>query len=93
MALTEATLKSYLYRYRKQHADRAARSKLADPGAPVTARSESLARPADAELAVARAPVSPQTLERVMKPDPAQQADEMAYYERLAKHNRRSRKP
>ncbi|SAL60196.1 hypothetical protein [Caballeronia humi] len=40
-----------------------------------------------------REPISMQELHRLMHPDPAKQAEEMAYYERLARQNRRSRKP
>jgi hypothetical protein len=36
--------------------------------------------------------MSMQELDRLMKPDPAEQAEKLARYERLAKQQRRSRK-
>lgn len=39
-----------------------------------------------------REPISMQELDRLMKPDPVQQAEKLARYERLAKQQRRSRK-
>ncbi|KLA87922.1 conjugal transfer protein TraD, partial [Xanthomonas euvesicatoria] len=39
-----------------------------------------------------RGPISMQELDRLMKPDPAKQAQDIARYERLAKQKERSRK-
>jgi hypothetical protein len=102
--LTEATLKSYLYRYRqKQHVERETAgqqnpSNVQQPSAtePVSQRhypdSSSIS---DSDLstdAASRGPISMQELDRLMKPDPAEQAEKLARYERLAKQQRRSRK-
>jgi hypothetical protein len=82
--LTLAALKTYLHRYRKKHA---AGTK---PMPMATARLDQ--RPAGDEPHTAgNTAVSIQELDRLMHPDPAEQATELARYERLAKQRRRSR--
>jgi hypothetical protein len=106
--LTEATLKSYLYRYRqKQHVEQeTAGQKLPanvqQPSAtePVSQRHYSDSSSiSDSDLSTdapshgpPHEPMSMQELDRLMKPDPAEQAEKLARYERLAKQQRRSRK-
>jgi hypothetical protein len=107
--LTEATLKSYLYRYRQKHGRAETAKPPAQPGARQTGVSHSDAalggdsltpRPAalppsneadSSENPPTRGPISMQELDRLMKPDPAEQAEKLARYERLAKQQRRSR--
>lgn len=83
LELTEATLKSYLYRDRKRQrasATQQGRQEAADPAALSTNLEPS---PGHAT------PVSMLDLDRIMKPDPAAQAGELARYERLVKNQRR----
>lgn len=94
--LTAATLKSYLYRYRKK--GRA----VGRPAAPVGQRSTGTlasAQPGDSvsyetepEPRASREPISMQELDRVMKPDPAKQAEDLARYERIARQQWKGRK-
>ncbi|MEX3614424.1 MAG: conjugal transfer protein TraD [Burkholderia gladioli] len=95
--LTEATLKSYLYRYRKKQGKTVGRQ--AEPVGPrsdnapaSTQTDESVSYETDSEPSTSSEPVSMQELDRLMKPDPAKQAEDLARYERLAKQQRRSRK-
>jgi hypothetical protein len=88
--LSEATLKSYLYRHRKrQGATAAART---DTTPLPTSSVESSAIGTTEQQESPNEPVSMQELERLMKPDPAKQAGDLARYERIAKQQRRSRK-
>ncbi|EKS72046.1 MULTISPECIES: hypothetical protein [Caballeronia] len=101
--LTEATLKSYLYRYRqKQQVERettgqkiqsnAQRSSATDPVSQRHYSDSSSITDSDSSAQVAsHGPISMQELDRLMKPDPAEQAEKLARYERLAKQQRRSR--
>ncbi|GAB5098066.1 conjugal transfer protein TraD [Caballeronia sp. HLA56] len=101
--LTEATLKSYLYRYRqKQQVERETTAHKTQSNAqhssatdPVSQRHHSdLSSVTDSdssEHATSHGPISMQELDRLMKPDPAEQAEKLARYERLAKQQRRSR--
>ncbi|QCU27874.1 conjugal transfer protein TraD [Burkholderia pseudomallei] len=94
--LTEATLKSYLYRYRKQGkavgrqvelvGTRRSAGVLASsqPGESVSYETEAPA------TSPSRGPISMQELDRLMKPDPAEQAEKLARYERLGKQQRRN---
>lgn len=101
--LTEATLKSYLYRYRQKQ-DKTARRQ-----APPSVQQFDATRPVEVSRShptdpaglvetessgapASRGPVSMQELDRLMKPDPAEQAGKLARYERLAKQQRRSRR-
>ncbi|AKK24981.1 hypothetical protein [Pandoraea oxalativorans] len=87
--LTFQTLKTYLYRYRKQHRARTA-ERLAVPGDP---RSEaSVSHATDAGPPRPREPLSVQEIDRLMKPDPAELAERIARYERIAIEKERSRK-
>lgn len=90
LELTKATLKSYLYRYRKKQ-----RVKMVERQVqPVGSRSAGTPTPApsqeSSEPPTPREPISMQQLDRLMKPDPAEQAEKLARYERLAKQQRRS---
>ncbi|WP_197343433.1 conjugal transfer protein TraD [Ralstonia pseudosolanacearum] len=94
--LSEATLKSYLYRYRKKQGRAVGRQ--AEPvgsrsdSAPVSTQpGESVSYETEPEPSTSSGPVSMQELDRLMKPDPAKQAEDLAHYERLAKQHRRSR--
>jgi hypothetical protein len=106
--LTEATLKSYLYRYRQKQqveqetAGQKLPSNVQQPSAtePVSQRHYSDSSSiSDSDLSTGATshgpphePMSMQELDRLMKPDPAEQAEKLARYERLAKQQRRSRK-
>ncbi|CAJ3333245.1 Uncharacterised protein [Burkholderia pseudomallei] len=93
--LTEATLKSYLYRYRKKQGKTVGRQ--AEPVAPrsnsapaSTQSGESVSYETESEPSTSGGPVSMQELDRLMNPDPAEQAEKMARYERLGKQQRRN---
>ncbi|WP_348828241.1 conjugal transfer protein TraD [Xanthomonas euvesicatoria] len=94
--LTFQTLKTYLYRYRKKHqaktkGQQSASRTVGMPTQP--SESESVSHETDsAETPPSRGPISMQELGRLMKPDPAKQAEDIARYERLAKQKERSRK-
>ncbi|WP_059025266.1 hypothetical protein, partial [Xanthomonas citri] len=96
--LTEATLKSYLYRYRKKHqaktkGQQSASQTVGMPAPPQPGESESVSHETDsAETPPSRGPISMQELDRVMKPDPEEQAKDIARYERLAKEKWRKHK-
>ena len=90
--LTEATLKSYLYRYRQKQSKPAAATRPADA---LPSRAVDRSEPSETERSedpALRGPISMQALDRLMKPDPAEQAEKLARYERLAKQQRRSRR-
>lgn len=89
LALTLQTLKTYLYRYRKKQRLKS----VNQPAMPVSANGASVPfQTAHAVLETdnPRGPISMQALDRLMKPDPADQAEKLARYERLAKQQRRS---
>lgn len=103
--LTLQTLKTYLYRYRKQLRAKPAGQQTGRAGAPPVGTpvssqgGESVSIPAQLlvaqdslETTPSREPISMQELDRLMKPDPAKQAEDLARYERLAKQKERSRK-
>ncbi|WP_044044174.1 hypothetical protein [Caballeronia insecticola] len=101
--LTEATMKNYLYRYRqKQQVEREttgqkiqSNAKHASATDPVSQRhysdSSSITDSDSSAQVASHRPISMQELDRLMKPDPAEQAEKLARYERLAKQQRRSR--
>ncbi|MGZ5198250.1 MAG: conjugal transfer protein TraD [Telluria sp.] len=93
MDLTENTLKSSLYRARKKQPKGRSNSStsLAQPRA-VGVDDTHFSAPQPGLGAAVGAPISPLQLEKVMKPDPVQQAAELAHYETIAKHQRRSPK-
>ncbi|MGY2492757.1 conjugal transfer protein TraD [Cupriavidus sp. CP313] len=95
--LTKATLNTYLYQYRKKRKPVGRQGpvsqRAAAPPASVQAGESDSYETDSPETPVSRGPISMLELDRLMKPDPAKQAEEMAYYERIAKKNRRSRKP
>jgi hypothetical protein len=95
LELSEGTFKNYLHRVRSRHGkprmDRSVPSK------------DDQERRSEVEGPAARAPdagqqgpptvaVSMPDLDRLIKPDPTEQADELARYERLAKQQRRSQR-
>ncbi|SMF98607.1 conjugal transfer protein TraD [Burkholderia singularis] len=97
--LTFQTLKTYLYRYRKKHQAKA----VVRQAEPVGSRSAGTPTPASSnpeelvsydtdssETPTSRGPISMQELDRLMKPDPAEQAEKLARYERLGKQQRRN---
>lgn len=86
--LTFQTLKTYLYRYRKKH--RPERQLAPTPSSPPDPSGPCENAPPAAPTS--RAPLSMRELNRLMKPDPAEQAEKLARYERLAKQQRRSRR-
>lgn len=96
--LTFQTLKTYLYRYRKKHqakpeGQQSALRPAGMPTPPQPGESESVSYDIDSpETPTSRGPISMQELDRLMKPDPAKQAEDIARYERLAKQKERSRK-
>lgn len=83
MDITEGTLKNYLYRYRKKQ-----KGVREQPTPPAPQENVSY----DTETQETKGPVSIQELDRLMKPDPAAQAQELASYEQIAKKHRRSQK-
>jgi hypothetical protein len=101
-------LKSYLYRYRQKQqveeetAEQKLPANVQQPSAtePVSQRHYSdSSSVSDSDLSthapsqgLPHEPMSMQELDRLMKPDPAEQAEKLARYERLAKQQRRSRK-
>lgn len=96
--LTFQTLKTYLYRYRKKHqakteGQQSASRTVGMPTPSQPSKTESVSYETDStETPTSRGPISMQELDRLMKPDPAKQAEDLARYERLAKQQRRSRK-
>ncbi|WOB37405.1 MULTISPECIES: conjugal transfer protein TraD [Xanthomonas] len=86
--LTFQTLKTYLYRYRKKHQAKTVGQQTESGGS----RSAGTPTPASSQSDEPRGPISMQELDRLMKPDPAKQAQDIARYERLAKQKERSRK-
>lgn len=114
--LTLQTLKTYLYRFRKQQRARTtgyqtalaasaaggvpASSQVGEsglhqaqpPGIHEPPKSQETTQESTQQTTPLREPISMQALDRLMKPDPVQQAEKLARYERLAKQQRRSRK-
>ena len=85
--LTFKTLKTYLHRYRKKQRWKS----VNQPPPPVGAAGTPLqSASASLETDTPRGQISMQALDRLMKPDPADQAEKLARYERLAKQQRRS---
>ncbi|KLB39547.1 conjugal transfer protein TraD, partial [Xanthomonas euvesicatoria] len=88
-------------RYRKKHQAKTVRQQTESVGSrsagtPTPASSQSDESVSDetysSEPPTPRGPISMQELDRLMKPDPAKQAQDIARYERLAKQKERSRK-
>lgn len=99
LELTEGTLKSYLNRNRKRHGKLAGRIRAPGSSQAKDSQSSEQARgePVWVEAGQqgppeAAGPVSIQDLDRIMKPDPAEQENELAQYERIGKQQRRNRK-
>lgn len=101
--LSLSSFRQYLHRFRKE----AVKPMASMPGGEesgVVARDDSAAGLPDPAAATqsdksspaadaARRPVSPAELQRLMHPDPAQQAQELAQYERRAKQLKRKNRP
>ena len=83
--LTFKTLKTYLHRYRKKQ-----RWKSVNQPPPPVGSAGTPLQSASLETDTPRGQISMQALDRLMKPDPADQAEKLARYERLAKQQRRS---
>jgi hypothetical protein len=95
--LTFQTLKTYLYRHRKkqQIAGQQGQSLAGCPSdaMALTGSAQSISYETEANTPrPSGGPVSILELDRLMKPDPAQQAADLARYERIAKQQRRNRK-
>ncbi len=107
LAISPATLKSYLYRYRKQQVRGMATHALpvkttsdrarAEGGQPVKSEDAGIVSPSgraiEREGMSAVTALSLQDLERVMRPDPSVQAEEIEYYEQLAYQGRKAAPP
>ena len=99
LELTMGTFRNYLHQFRTKQGKVVKRQSSAAASSPAdsltsTGTSESVSVETDSqETSTRREPISMLELDRLMKPDPVKQAEEMAYYERIAKQNRRSRKP
>ncbi|RQP38477.1 conjugal transfer protein TraD [Burkholderia ubonensis] len=82
--LTIGTFRNYLHQYRVKHRR---------GGTPASSPScESVSYETDSEVPKSHEAVSIQELDRVMKPDPAKQAEDMARYERIGRQQLRGRK-
>lgn len=98
IVMTEGTLRVYLYRYRKQQKKTGDTVKQGQPtkrgslGAEET-RQETVRYDTETTPDTEKGPVSMQELDKLMRPDPARQATDLANYENIAKQQRRSRKP
>ena len=79
--ITEATLKSYLYRYRKKKGRPTKRQAMS------TATEKNVSYETDLPENKNQ-PVLMQQLDRLLKPDPETLADDVKRYERLAKQHR-----
>lgn len=89
LALTFQTLKTYLYRYRKKQQGKSQNQPAIPVGQSGTS-AQLQAAPASLETETLHGQISMQELDRLMKPDPVDQAEKLARYERLAKQQRRS---
>lgn len=87
--LTFKTLKTYLHRYRKKQQLKSVNQPAMPIGPSDTSVPLQGASPSP-ETDAPHGPISMQQLDRLMKPDPADQAEKLARYERLAKQQRRS---
>jgi hypothetical protein len=93
--MSEGTFKNYLHRFRSRpksnagEIDQDIKSAERPPG---FEGSEVRAPLAGQQGSLADAPVSMLELDRLMKPDPADQANDLSRYERLGKQQRRSQK-
>ena len=93
--LSFQTLKTYLYRHRRKEASLIRVNNAFRQPAEISQSTEcSVVRDSDensSNRSATREPLSMQEIDRLMRPDPAQQAEKLARYERLAKQERRSR--
>jgi hypothetical protein len=89
LELTMGTFRSYLHQYRAKrdkNVERRAERTLNQPEGLVPYENVS------SEAPKSSGPISIQKLDRVMKPDPAEQAEKLARYERLARRKERNGK-
>ncbi|VVE85397.1 conjugal transfer protein TraD [Pandoraea sputorum] len=103
LELTIATFRNYLYQYRARHPNKST-ERPEVPGGPQTAGAPASPRPevcvsqesappaTDGGPPPPREPLSMQELDRLMKPDPAELAERIARYERIAIEKERSRR-
>lgn len=103
LELTIATFRNYLYQYRARHPNKST-ERPEGSGGPQTAEAPASRRPeagvtqesvppaTDGGPPRPREPLSVQELDRLMKPEPAELAERIARYERLAVEKERSRK-
>ncbi|KAF3458046.1 conjugal transfer protein TraD [Ralstonia nicotianae] len=90
--LTMGTFRNYLHQYRVKQHGKAVERQATPVGSRPPESAESVSYETDsAATNESGGPVSMQELDRLMKPDPAKQAEDLAHYERLAKQQRRSR--
>lgn len=87
--LTFKTFKTYLHRYRKKQQLKSLNQPAMPVGPPGTSTPLRDASPSP-ETDAPHGQISMQQLDRLMKPDPVDQAEKLARYERLAKQQRRS---
>jgi hypothetical protein len=96
LVLSEGTFKNYLHRARRRQQASAGAIRHARKSGhhqqPAQEAPEPLPPVPGQQGSPTIAPVSMRELDRIMKPDPAEQANEMARYERLAKQQRRNQK-
>lgn len=94
--LTMGTFRNYLHQYRVKHGKTGQRQVALVgqqlTGTPASAQPmESVSYETEAlEASTPRGSISMQELDRLMKPDPAKQAEDVARYERLGKQQRRN---
>lgn len=93
--LTMGTFRNYLHQYRVKHRQTVEQQKPIGPrpaDRPASSQlDESVSYDTDSSgTPTPRGPISMQELDRLMNPDPAEQAEKMARYERLGKQKRRN---
>ncbi len=95
--LTMGTFRNYLHQFRTNQGKAVRQQSSAAAASPADSLTsnepgESVSSETDSpETSTRHEPVSMLKFDRLMKRDPAEQAEKMAYYERLAKQNRRKR--
>lgn len=92
LELDLGTFRTYLSRYRKQQKSVPVASAAGAQTETVSYDTNVPPAPVAPLAPTSRTPLSPQELHALIHPDPAQQAEEMAGYERLAKEAARARR-
>ena len=91
LEFTLTTLKTYLYRFRKE-TPRSALSTVVPVAIPIASATRLPVNHGTNEEQAAAQPVSVQDLARLMQPDAHQEATDIALYERIAKQQRKEKK-